>query len=242
MTAGVPKTGLRAVCDPATGEVRVETFPVHEDDWPEGWSKSKIGGPIRVPKGKEGSALWRQARRETLREHGEALRRERAQYRRKRVIQKLTLELAPVADSFCRRVNEAERGEGPGLGHKEVGKLLRACLRAELSAEQVCQAVNEQLRQRPRTWELTLLPSGRGRWPRFELDKDGGATDAWLDLARLLGHGATLGRLRCCAYEPCNRLFFDRSPRGDRTGCTTKHKHDVASRTYRRRRKGGTQS
>jgi hypothetical protein len=134
MTAeGVPQSGVRAVCDPATGEVRVETFSVCQDDWPEGWAKSKVGGPIRVPKGKDSSRRWQQVRGEMLREHGEALRREMAQYRRKRVIHRLSLELAPLADLFCRRVNETERGEGPGLEHGEVGRLLRTYLEAELS-------------------------------------------------------------------------------------------------------------
>lgn len=224
MTESAPKAGLRAVCDPATGEVKVEPSSVHPDESP-GDSESEIGGE-----------RWRQAGREILREHGEPLRRELARYRRKRIILRLSLELASRADSFCQHVNDSE-----GLGHDEVGELLRAYLHAKCSPDQVCQAVNEHLQEPSRhvVWELRPLRRppkiGKKGWPQFELDKDGGATDAWRDFAQLLGHGASLRRFRYCLYEPCQQLFFDRSPRGDKTCCTAKHKHAVASRTYRRK-------
>jgi hypothetical protein len=159
-------------------------------------------------------------------------------------------------------------GKGVSLGYEEVGVLLRAYFRAELSDEQVCLAVNARLQEtepcpkceefirrlsklqetaneeagvrplRHVVWELRPLrgapKKGKRVWPRFELDKDGGATDAWRDFAQLLGHGMTLRRLKYCAYQSCNQLFFDRSPRGDKTACSTKHKNNVASATRRR--------
>jgi hypothetical protein len=164
---------------------------------------------------------------------------------------------------------EAPRVKRAGLGYEEVGGLLRAYFRAELSDEQVCEAVNARLQEnepcpqceelirrlsklqetakdevgvrplRHVVWELRPLrrPSKKGKrvWPRFELNKDGGATDAWRDFAQLLGHGATLRRLKYCAYPPCDQLFFDRTLRGDKTACSTRHKNNVASATRRRK-------
>ena len=175
--------------------------------------------------------------------------------RRHRLILRLSLELRQAAERFCRYVALAE-GSSPQLrggrtprrtislpAYRAAGALLRAYCGGRIREVGVCRAVNHQLAQVPVVWELKPLPRGSLRsllGPRFVLEKGEGASDAWRELAILLDHGATLGRMRVCALPTCGRLFYDASPPAKRRTCSAAHKHILASRRYRQAHRGPT--
>ena len=60
---------------------------------------------------------------------------------------------------------------------------------------------------------------------------DGGALDGWRELELLARDLMSLWRFRVCPI--CRVLFYDGSPRGDKTACSTKHKNKHNQRRWR---------
>jgi hypothetical protein len=175
--------------------------------------------------------------------------------RRQRLVLRLSLELKRAAERFCRHVALAERPipdsktgllprrQAPLPAYKDAGALLRTFLQGRIRAGDVCSEVNRQLANVAVVWELKAFNAGSPRsrlGSRFVLERGEGASDAWRELAILLGHGATLGRMRVCALPTCGRLFYDASPPAKRSTCSAAHKHILASRRYRQAHRGPT--
>src|SRR5262249_56150232 len=60
---------------------------------------------------------------------------------------------------------------------------------------------------------------------------DGGAIDGWRELVLLAQERVSLWRFRVCPI--CKVLFYDDSPRGDKTACSKKHKDQHNQRRFR---------
>lgn len=199
----------------------------------------KTGGSPRA-EGRPGTPLWpsREARAAAVRALGPALQAVERQVRTRRVLLRWSLQLQGPATRFLRHVQQTERARTGGGDYREAGRLLREYLRGEIAEAEVCKRINRHLAtEGAPAW--VLRPTGKrlATGGRFVLDWGSGWLGAWRDLARLLGDGATLGRLRVCALPSCGALFYDASPRGDRRACSQQHKAVLASRAYRQRQK-----
>jgi hypothetical protein len=155
---------------------------------------------------------------------------------RKRPATGRRMSLPVSARRFCVRIN---RGEADYI---EPGRLLRDFLAKKLSEEEVATRINSELKARPLYWRLwTHYATSKRRvskfGSRFVLDRGEIPEDPWRSLARLLGDGATLGRVRVCALETCPNLFWDMSAPGRRAYCSQKHKNLVNQRRSRQRRR-----
>ncbi len=202
-------------------------------------------------------AIRRQAERErqplpvssaAVKEFGPALEQATKRLWRKRVLLRWSLALKPAATRFLRHVEQAERARTKAAknqvatkDYRRAGALLRRYFRKEIEASEFCDEVNLHLGRSPVTWKLSPVYGGRGArkmGPRFRLDRGEGWVNAWPELARLLSDGTTLERFKMCTVPECARLFYDASPPGQRTACSTQHKNILAARRYRQRRAG----
>lgn len=189
------------------------------------------------PAGSPGPPLWpsREAREAAVRESGPALQAVERQLRRRRVPLRWERVLQRPATRFLRHVKQA------ATDYRDAGRLLRRYLAGEIVEADVCKEINRHLAtEGAPAWILRPTGGRRGRLAtgaRFVLDWGSGWLGAWRELARLLGDGATLGRLRLCALPGCDRLFYDGSPRGDRRACNRRHGNVLASRAYRQRQR-----
>ncbi len=188
-------------------------------------------------------AAWRRARNDqALRGAFEGVDRS---VRRARLLLRPALARRKQAERFCRHVN-VEGARNPT--YQAAGEALRRFRGGELSAGDLCEVVNRGLTETFRRaiasappeqlqspWTLTNYRGPHGR-TRFTFDRGIHWLDAWGELALLLNDGATLDRLRVCKFSKCGRLFYDASPRGDRTACSKQHKDVLGQRALRKRR------
>lgn len=148
---------------------------------------------------------------------------------KKRVYPQITKRHAEYGEAFCEAVNTTANQD-----YKEAGRILSDYLSGCIGANDIAKEINKHALPIP--WEIQVEHRGRGQKPRFQFERDAhGAYDAWKDLAMLLADGVQIDRMKLCTWTKCGKLFFDSSPRGNRTTCSDKCRHARDSQTYRRK-------
>lgn len=137
--------------------------------------------------------------------------------------------LMEYAEAFCEAVNSTA-----SQSYKDAKEILSEYLSGNIGANDLATKINRHVDPTP--WKLRVEHRGRGQTPRFTFDPDArGTMDAWRELAQILGDGISLERMKLCAWTKCEKLFYDSSPRGDRTACSDKCRHARDSQTHRRK-------
>lgn len=129
--------------------------------------------------------------------------------------------------AFCESVNARD-----SRAHEEAGALVREYLCGRIEPNQIVEEINKHSFSTP--WGVQISFRGKEGKPTFSFEPDArGARDAWLELAQILCDGVSLNRMKICSHEECGKIFYDASPRGDKTTCSKRCKQTRDSRTSR---------
>jgi hypothetical protein len=154
-----------------------------------------------------------------LAEYGPALERLQRRLRRQQAAE-FNKRMTSRAERFCRHVNE-------GIHHYgEAGEALKHYLDKKITAQKLAEIINAHLTPVPWSVIVTSI-NGHDNW---SVD-DGGAIDGWRELVLLAQERVALWRFRVCPI--CKVLFYDGSPRGDKTACSKQHKDQHNQRRFR---------
>jgi hypothetical protein len=117
------------------------------------------------------------------------------------------------AEYFCWCVNR-------GLPqYRDAGEMLKRYADKEITGEELEAAINDHLTPVPPRIRVRSA-GGQEDWTTEDGDDRG--LDGWKHCVILAWDRVPLRRFRVCPI--CKILFYDGSPRGDRTACSTKHK------------------
>jgi hypothetical protein len=131
------------------------------------------------------------------------------------------------AEKFCWCVNR-------GLPqYREAGEMVKRYVDKEIKAEELEAAINDHLTPVPPRIRVRSA-GGHEDWTTEDGDDRG--LDGWKHFVILAWERVPLWRFRVCPV--CKVLFYDGSPRGDKTACSKKHKDLNNQRRLRAQQRG----